>query len=103
MPGVAAMPPSRSRPAVTRRWPAAARRWPRAGGRAPATRRLPHVRIAVVGRRHERLLDGAGAHPAQQVELRARLVVRAAGPRAAERLLADHRTGRLVVDVEVPG
>ena len=64
-------------------------------------RRSAHVRVAVVGRRHERLLDRARRHPAHQVEDRAGLVVGAAGPRAAERLLADDRAGGLVVDVEV--
>ena len=56
---------------------------------------------AVVGRGHEEFLDRAGAHPADQVEHRAGLVVGAAGPGATERLLADYRAGRLVVDVEV--
>ena len=63
----------------------------------------PHERIAVVGRRHERLLDRARADPAQQVQLRAGLVVGARPAGAAERLLADDRAGRLVVDVEVAG
>ena len=58
-------------------------------------------RVAVVRRRHERLLDRARADPADQVPQRARLVVRARGARAAERLLADDGAGRLVVDVEV--
>ena len=62
-----------------------------------------HVRVRVVGRRHERLLDRARRHPADQVVPRAGLVVGAAGPGAAERLLPDHRAGRLVVDVEVAG
>src|SRR5207249_4576902 len=60
-------------------------------------------RVAVVARRHERLLDRAWADPADQVPHRAGLVVRARGARAAERLLADDRAGRLVVDVEVAG
>src|SRR5580698_5087791 len=63
--------------------------------------RLSHVRVAVVGRRDELFLDGPGVDPADQVEDRARLVVGAAGPGPAERLLADDRAGRLVVDVEV--
>src|SRR4029079_5861862 len=62
-----------------------------------------HVGVAVVLRRHERLLDGARRGPAQQVDRGPVLVVVAAGPAAAERLLADDRTGRLVVDVEVAG
>ena len=60
-----------------------------------------HVRVAVVGRRDERLLDRAGRRPAQQVQRRAGLVVGARGARPAERLLPDHRAGGLVVDVEV--
>src|ERR671937_1597068 len=71
------------------------------GSAAPAVGR--HERIAVVRRRDERLLDRPRADPADQVPHRARLVVRARRPRAAERLLADHRAGRLVVDVEVAG
>ena len=62
-----------------------------------------HVGVAVVRRRHERLLDRARRGPAQQVDRGAGLVVGAAGPAAAERLLADDRAGRLVVDVEVAG
>src|SRR5437763_7521854 len=62
-----------------------------------------HERIPVVGRRHERLLDGARADPPDQVPHRARLVVRTGGARAAERLLSDDRAGRLVVHVEVAG
>src|SRR5947209_13611684 len=61
-----------------------------------------HVRIAPVGGGHERLLDRPRRHPPRQVGHRARLVVGAAGPRAAEGLLPDHGPGRLVVDVEVP-
>src|SRR4051812_38566791 len=64
---------------------------------------LAHVRIRVIGRRHEGLLDGPRRGPAQQVEDAAGLVVRARGARPAERLLADDRAGRLVVDVEVAG
>ena len=60
-------------------------------------------RVAVVRRRHERLLDRARRRPADEVPHRAGLVVRARGARAAERLLPDDRTGRLVVDVEVAG
>src|SRR5229473_8061524 len=62
-----------------------------------------HEGIPVVGRRHVGLLDHARARPADQVEERAGLVVGARCPRAAERLLPDHRAGRLVVDVEVAG
>src|ERR671934_1719911 len=62
-----------------------------------------HERVPVVPRRDERLLDGARADPADQVPNRPRLVVRARGARPAERLLADHRAGRLVVHVEVAG
>src|SRR3954453_13210916 len=60
-----------------------------------------HVGIGVVGRRDQRLLDRPGAGPAQQVLRCAGLVVGAAGPRAAERLLTDDRAGGLLVDVEV--
>ena len=63
--------------------------------------RSAHVRIAIVGWRDEQLLDRAGIHPAGQIEDRARLVVGAAGASAAERLLANHCAGWLVVDVEV--
>jgi hypothetical protein len=46
---------------------------------SPADRRS-HVRVAVVGRRGERLLDRAGGCPAEQVKRGARLVVRARCP-----------------------
>ena len=62
-----------------------------------------HERIPVVARRRERFLDRSGADPADQVELRAGLVVGAGPARAAERLLPDHGAGGLVVDVEVAG
>src|SRR6266851_4380710 len=69
-----------------------------------AVRRLRiHEGIPVIGRRHVRLLDDSRARPADQVEERAGLVVGARRSRAAERLLPDHRAGRLVVDVEVAG
>src|SRR5690606_25248869 len=71
--------------------------------RAGAPRLLLHVRVAVVGRRRERLLDRPGADPAEQVVVEAGLVVRAARTGAAERLLRDDGAGRLVVDVEVAG
>jgi hypothetical protein len=61
-----------------------------------------HERIAIIRRRVEVLLDRPRADPADQIELRPRLVVGARRTRAAERLLADDRAGRLVVDVEVP-
>src|SRR5579859_3620702 len=64
---------------------------------------LAHVRVPVVGRRHEEFLNRTGSYPADQVEHRAGLVVGAAGPGTAERLLAYHRAGGLVVDVEVSG
>src|SRR6202000_518466 len=57
--------------------------------------------VAVVGGRGEELLEGAGAGPAGQVEERARLVVGAAGPGAAEGPLADAGAGGVVVGVEV--
>src|SRR4051812_43934530 len=59
------------------------------------------MRITVVRWRDERLLDRPSGDPADQVEHRACLVVGAACPGAAERLLADYRPGGLVVDVEV--
>ena len=73
----------------------------RSGHRRPLL--FAHERILVVARRHERLLDRPRADPAHQVQLRTGLVVRARRARAAERLLADDRAGRLVVDVEVAG
>src|SRR6266566_8891295 len=70
-------------------------------GRAPVFGR--HERIAVVGGRQERLLDRSRAYPTDEVPQRACLVVRAGSACAAERLLADDRAGRLVIDVEVAG
>src|SRR4051795_5610700 len=70
---------------------------------APSTLLLGHERIPVVGRRHERLLDRAGARPPDQVPHGAGLVVGAGCAGAAEWLLPDHRAGRLVVHVEVAG
>src|SRR4051812_49045396 len=64
---------------------------------------LIHERVAVVRRRDELLLDRARRDPADEVPHRAGLVIRAGRPRAAERLLADDRAGRLVVHVEVAG
>src|SRR5580704_3111757 len=62
---------------------------------------LSQVRVPVVGGGYEEFLDRAGGDPADQVEHRAGLVVGAAGPGAAEGLLADDGAGGLVVDVEV--
>src|SRR2546423_8273616 len=62
-----------------------------------------HEGIPVIGRRHVRLLDDTRAGPADQVQERARLVVRSRCARAAEWLLPDDRAGGLVVDVEVAG
>src|SRR4030042_837764 len=59
--------------------------------------------IPVVGRLVQVLLDRPGARPAQQVEIRAGLVVRSGSAGSAEGLLAYDRTGRLVVNIEVPG
>ena len=73
-----------------------------AGRRARSFVRLQE-RVAVVRRRHERLLDRARADPADQVPHRAGLVVRPRGARAAEGLLPDDGARRLVVDVEVAG
>src|SRR5262245_23513416 len=61
------------------------------------------MRVAVVRRRDERFLDRTRTPPAQQVQRRAGLVVRARRTRAPERLLTHDRPGRLVVDVEVAG
>src|SRR6266700_621161 len=91
----------------TRRWMMSLRcmiwsaqaRWPIS--RKVLQRALTHVRIAIVGRRGEQLLDRAGIDPSGQVEQRTGLVVGAAGPGPAERLLTDDRAGGLVVDVEV--
>ena len=103
------------RPARTRRAPRrpvlgrslGARAGPGAGGAgAGGAGRMTssaHVWVAMIGRRCERLLDRARRRPAHQVPQRPGLVVRARGARAAERLLADDRAGRLVVDVEVAG
>src|SRR4051794_36663149 len=84
---------------------------PNAGGVAASRGRVfispatasAEERVAVVARRDERLLDRARCDPADQVPQRAGLVVRPRGAGAAERLLADDRAGRLVVDVEVSG
>src|ERR1039457_7015032 len=62
-----------------------------------------HVGVAPVGGGGEGLLEGAGRYPAQQVERRASLVVGAALPGPPEGLLAHHRPGRFVIDVEVAG
>jgi len=62
-----------------------------------------HVRVRVVGRRDQRLLDRAGQGPALQVLRGAGLVVGAGGSAAAEGLLADDGAGRLVVDVGAAG
>src|SRR5438067_7887991 len=61
------------------------------------------MRVARRSRRYEGFLDRARARPAQQVERGTGLVVGAGRAAAAEGLLADHGTGGLVVDVEVPG
>src|SRR5215472_15189141 len=61
-----------------------------------------HVRVLMVDGRNEGLLDRAGVDPADQVEDRPGLVVRAASPGTPEGLLPDNGSGRLVVDVEVP-
>ena len=78
----------------------------RAGAAPPcarASRPSAHVRVAVVLRRHEGLLDRARRGPAQQVDRGAGLVVGAGRAAAAEGLLPDDGAGRLVVDVEVAG
>src|SRR5579871_1917379 len=60
-----------------------------------------HERVAHGGGRHEVLLDRPRRGPADQVQLRAGLVVGPRRPAPAERLLPHHRAGRLVVDVEI--
>src|ERR1041385_7526501 len=64
---------------------------------------LGHEWILVVDRRRKRLLDVSGAHPANEIENRARFVVRAGSPGTSKRLLSDHCARRLVVDVEIFG
>jgi hypothetical protein len=61
------------------------------------------VRITPVGGRDEVFLDCSSAGPGEQVLRRARLVVGAAGPPTAERLLPNDGAGGLVVDVEIAG
>src|SRR5580765_5443591 len=89
----------------TKTWTACVKRCTRRLSRAGLDRAFGrvgvHEGIAVVRRRVEGRLDGAGARPADQVPERAGLVVRPGRARAAERLLADDRSGGLVVDVEV--
>ena len=60
-------------------------------------------RIAVVGGGDKCLLDAACADPTVEVEGTTRLVVGSGGAGSAEGLAADHRSGGLVVDVEVSG
>src|SRR5215813_3925201 len=62
-----------------------------------------HVRVSMVNGRYERLLNRAGVDPADQVEDGSCLVVGAACPGPAERLLPDDSSGGLVVDIEVAG
>ena len=62
------------------------------------TGRSAHVRVPMVGRRYEGLLDRARRHPAQQVLDPAGLVVRAARAAAAERLLADDASHEIFRD-----
>src|SRR5688500_4218692 len=62
---------------------------------------LSQERVREIRRWRERLLHRSRAHPAHEVELRARLVVGAGGSRPSEGLLADDGARRLVVDVEV--
>src|SRR6266540_3994007 len=64
---------------------------------------LRHERIPGIARRDEVFLDRPGTGPADQIEQAPGLVVRAAGSRAPEGLLADHGSRRLVVAIEVAG
>src|SRR5690348_10673064 len=61
---------------------------------------LSHVRILVIHRRRERLLDRAWTHPANEIELGTGLVVRARAACTTEGLLTDDRARWLVVHVE---
>ena len=58
------------------------------------------MRIVVIVDGYERLFDCPDAHPSKQIQVAAGLVVRAAGSGAAEGLLTDHRSGRLVASFE---
>src|SRR5690606_34562442 len=72
-----------------------------APGGAVAGRTSGHVRVGVVRRGYEVLLDHSWRDPPEQVVPGAGLVVGPACPGAPEGLLADDRAGRLVVEVEV--
>src|SRR5210317_670783 len=61
-----------------------------------------HEGVGEVSRRLKGFLNGARRHPADQVQVRTGLVVGTGSPCPTERLLTDHSTGRLVVNVEVP-
>src|SRR5207237_2795384 len=63
-----------------------------------------HEGIAEIGRRHDRFLDRARAHPAQEIQHAPRLVVRPRGAGTAEGLLAHAGARRPVGPVKVaPG
>ena len=64
---------------------------------------VAHEGVAEVAGGVEGLLDGLGRGPTDEVEVGAGLVVGAAGAGAAEGLLAYHRSGGLVVIVDVAG
>src|SRR5581483_6484683 len=64
-------------------------------------RRSAHMRIPMIRRRFECLLDRSRRRPAEEVPHRSGLVVRAGGSGPAEGLLPDDCSGRFVVDVEV--
>src|SRR5579864_958641 len=68
---------------------------------SPGPLLLRHVRIVMDRRRREVLLNRPRADPANQIQLRPRLVVRARRARATERLLPDDGACWFVVDVEV--
>src|SRR5438876_1724744 len=68
-----------------------------------ATLLFGHKRVPIVGRRYEVFLNCSGAHPAKQVHHRARLVIRSAGARPAERLLPNDGSRGFVVHVEIAG
>lgn len=63
--------------------------------------RVLHVGIGPVLAVETVLLDGAGRHPADQVEDASGLVIRSRHPSTTERLLSHDSSGRLVVDVEI--
>jgi hypothetical protein len=64
---------------------------------------MRQIRVAVICPRHECFLDRARRNPTDQIPNRSSLVIRTGHATATERLLADHRSRGLVIDVEVSG